>query len=94
MGERLGNIINAMKLTDPTLQEMLTVLRSEFHHWGLEGEDDFKFAIHRFASEWYLGQGSNLYKAICELDIVDNGVPDEEMVGEMVSVLETHFGGR
>lgn len=78
-------------MRDPNLSEMMAFLRSSFHGWGIEGDDDFKIAIHHFAERWYLGQGSNLYKAICEIDYNAKDAEPSEDVEEMVSALETEY---
>lgn len=77
-------------MLDPTLDEMLAFLRSSFHGWD-ETPDDFKIAIHHFAERWYLGMGSNLYAAICEIDYNAKDVEPSEDIEEMVSALESHY---
>jgi hypothetical protein len=76
-------------MLDPTLDEMMTTLRSRFHAW--ECDDDFLIACHTFASRWYIGMGSNLYAAICRIDYNCKGCEPSEDVEEMVSVLETEY---
>ena len=76
-------------MLDPTLDEMMTTLRSRFHAW--EGDDDLLIACHTFAERWYLGQGSNLYAAICKIGYDAKDVEPSEDVEEMVGVLEEEY---
>jgi hypothetical protein len=74
-----------MKNFDPTIEELRALIRVKFAK--LLDEETLnssgEIAIHYFASDYYDGQWSNLYRAICEVNyspsiLNKRGILDEE----------------
>jgi hypothetical protein len=78
-------------MKDPTLNDMLNLLRSKYDWTGNENKDEYKIAIHFFSERWYVGQGSNLYKAICAIDYNPKDTEPDEYIEEMILALETEY---
>jgi hypothetical protein len=57
------------RIPNPTLDEMLEVAKATPCIDHREAHSSIRLAIYTFANEWYQGEHSNLYKAMCALDI-------------------------
>lgn len=84
---------NAVRCSDPSREDMVAFLLGEF------GDDDSEFdreeAIYWFSSDWYSGQGSNLYAALSASPyrpgILANGCEPGGMSAIMYDALEREY---
>lgn len=78
-------------MPDPTLDEMLSHLASQ-PLWNDCDSDDLMVAIYEFASAHYAGEHSNLYAAMCRIDL-GGDYECTELHDLIIRSLEEKFGG-
>jgi len=82
-------------MNDPTREEMLAFLRSQFDE---ECADDFEVAMFWYAMYWHGGQGSNLYEVLSTSPFSPGPCGRLEDEGDMVAMcyeaLEHEFSGK
>jgi hypothetical protein len=78
---------------DPTLKEMMQLVTAEPFGNHEPSYDDYLIGIYHFASANYAGEHSNLYKAMCEIDLDGDNEPDE-CQNEIIARLDERFGGQ